>query len=375
MTRLSRRQSSKRPLWQFIAPMLLISLALHGAFLLIPVASSDDEVLPPPDPEQDNIAITRIPPTTPTAAATPAPATGQPARGGQAAKSLAATNSSSRATGTTARTGQASQSSAQNTASTPGGQAQQRHSNVPSAPIADLSATGGNNAATNNSANSAANNPAISNPSASNSEAGDTASAAAAARNTPAVTPPNPGVPLPVTSPRPFDPVTYQRLLAYAQTLTRPAQQINQLAQTLGQRYAYSPENTGGEVYGQNLNQWLETVRAATGQPDLWNESLEPNLVLQSRQRVCLDPPPQEAAVGLVVSPTGQLQGEPTLLQSTGYPFLNAAILETVKMQTFPRAAEQKAYVWKVNIDIDYGEPACLKPYPRPTASPDAPQA
>ena len=75
MTPFPHSPKTQRPLWQtLLAPMLLASLGLHGLFLLIPVASSDEAAIPPPDPEQDNIAITRIPPAAPeTEGSQPAP--------------------------------------------------------------------------------------------------------------------------------------------------------------------------------------------------------------------------------------------------------------------------------------------------------------
>ena len=53
----------KRPLWQYLlAPMLFLSLALHGVVLFAPTGISEDALVPPPDPEEDGIAISRIEP-------------------------------------------------------------------------------------------------------------------------------------------------------------------------------------------------------------------------------------------------------------------------------------------------------------------------
>jgi hypothetical protein len=58
----------KRPIWHYlIAPMLVVSVGLHGALLMLPTGASDDELVPAPDPEEDGIAITRI-----TSSSTPA---------------------------------------------------------------------------------------------------------------------------------------------------------------------------------------------------------------------------------------------------------------------------------------------------------------
>ncbi|MGB7312515.1 MAG: hypothetical protein WA939_06255, partial [Nodosilinea sp.] len=42
--------------------MLLASLGLHGLVLMLPAGSGGEAVIPPPDPEQDSVAITRVPP-------------------------------------------------------------------------------------------------------------------------------------------------------------------------------------------------------------------------------------------------------------------------------------------------------------------------
>jgi hypothetical protein len=61
--------------------MLLLSLGLHGLILFAPTAPADDELVPPPDPEEDGITVTRIDPPTvretappPSTTETPAPA-------------------------------------------------------------------------------------------------------------------------------------------------------------------------------------------------------------------------------------------------------------------------------------------------------------
>ncbi|MGD1907029.1 MAG: hypothetical protein ACFB0C_13675 [Leptolyngbyaceae cyanobacterium] len=61
----SDKPSKKRPIWRyFTAPMLVFSVGLHGALLLLPTGASDNNLVPPPDPEEDGIAITRIEPPT-----------------------------------------------------------------------------------------------------------------------------------------------------------------------------------------------------------------------------------------------------------------------------------------------------------------------
>ena len=61
----------KSPLWRWlIAPMLLVSLGLHGLVLFIPTGPAAEELLPPPEPEEDGVAVIKIePPTVRTTAA------------------------------------------------------------------------------------------------------------------------------------------------------------------------------------------------------------------------------------------------------------------------------------------------------------------
>lgn len=61
MEPLPKPTGNRRPLWQFLLPpMLLISVGLHGLVLFTPVSPSEDDLVPPPDPEEDGIAITKI---------------------------------------------------------------------------------------------------------------------------------------------------------------------------------------------------------------------------------------------------------------------------------------------------------------------------
>ena len=54
-------QKPKPQYWRWLLPpMLLASLGLHGLVLFAPVGPSEDDLLPPPDPEEDGIAITKI---------------------------------------------------------------------------------------------------------------------------------------------------------------------------------------------------------------------------------------------------------------------------------------------------------------------------
>ena len=310
--------------------MLLASLALHGALLLIPTAASDDAAIPPPDFEQDNIAITRIPPTAPPneqsaetpVASTPVNSVGSPSNPGQTA-----------AAGANATTSPA------NSRSTSPAQTQSQRSRASQA-----------------SGQSPTNS----------SQAVPSLNAAAPANQSP---PPSSSLPLTPVERQPFNPNIYQRLLAHAQTLTLPSAQISQIAARLTQQFTYSEQNTSDMEFNVNLAQWVESVKQAPGQSNLWNEAYEKPVSIQHYHRVCLNPAPHSAVVGAVVSPSGQLQGKPALLKSTGYGFLNDVVLEAIKEYAFPAAGEPKAYTIDTAVQIDHGDLDCLRPYPRPSTA------
>lgn len=316
--------------------MLLASLGLHGLLLFFPVASSEDGAIPPPDFEQDNIAITRIPPSAPpqtlpgaasgtASASTPTAAVGQ--RGPAAAP---------------AQTG--AQIGTQRTASS---QATER------------------NRTSSGSARSSARNTQSRQATSNQGSVPNLASGPSSSTATPPTPPPPASVAL---QPRTFNSEIHQRLLAHAQTLGLPQTQMAQLAQVLVQQYGYSTDNTSGQAYNANLDRWIEAVKQSSGNPNLWNEPLEPSLTVTHYRRVCLEPSPQPAVVGVVVSPQGSPQGEPTLLKSTGYTYLDQVAIQAVKQHDFSPTESQKAYTVNVAIGVEYGTLECLKPYPRPAS-------
>lgn len=101
---------NKRSLWRYLlAPMLLLSLVLHGVVLFVPTGVSEDALVPPPDPEEDGIAISRIEPPRTGAAATDSSsdAQGNPVSGGRgtAATGRSAPAGSGRSSGRTGNPG------------------------------------------------------------------------------------------------------------------------------------------------------------------------------------------------------------------------------------------------------------------------------
>ncbi len=324
MKRFSVDSQVQRPLWQtLLAPMLLASLGLHGLFLLLPAGSSNEAIIPPPDPEQDSVAITRVPPAETGPAGQPAgptPTTAVPIPAEQAQR-LAAPPPSGRSAAPTrpgvARTLQ------QGARSAPVARATPQPSPAPASSTAEPASP----------SSSAASGPA----------AGTT----------------------PVASSQPlFDPDLRERLLAYAATLSLPQAQIDRLSTSIQNRYRYAAATTTREAYSENLSRWETTMRQETGVADLANEIDRSPFSVAYSQRVCLTHPPGEVRIGAVANPDGSRRGDPVVLRSSGYGAVDAKALGAVQTHRFPAAEGIKAYVLTVNIEVDHGRRPCLETSP-----------
>jgi hypothetical protein len=336
MTQFPVSPKVKRPLWQtLLAPMLLASLGLHGLFLLIPVASSDEAAIPPPDPEQDNIAITRIPPAAAdTSPSTPSPvATAVPQVVPQRAP-IAATR---QGTPTNLAAGQP-----QSVPNRTGGRSSRTPSSRTPSPRANQAEL-----------------PRL-------SEQGTAADDSATAR----VSPPRPGVPTPQPTIPALSQNRQETLLAYVASLDLPEERLNQLAATLWQRYGYSSLNTRREDATENLEVWQDTIQQETGLTDLIpQEDHTANLSVEIERRVCLTKPPGDIKLGLLVNPDGSLRQEPALLRSSGYDELNQKAIDLIHQYAPQRSDEIKAYTVTVDTAVDYGPNDCLQSPQQPSAT------
>lgn len=325
---------SKRPRWQtLLAPMLLASLGLHGLFLLIPVASSDEAAIPPPDPEEDNIAITRIPPAAadaapsqPVAAATATPQT-VPQRPVQATTQPRAV----------ARPRASSQTPATRTAPN---RTVARTTNVPSAGAnqAELPSLPGQGNSTDGSSTARVNSP------------------------NPDVPPPEPTIPTLGQDRR-------ETILAYVAGLNLPEERMNQLAATVWQRYGYSTLDTSRGEYTDNLTQWQAMIQQETGLADLVAEEDRTDFSVEMERRVCLVRPPGEVKVGFVVNPDGSFRQAPVLLRSSGYDELNQKALDTIQQYNPAADDDIKAYTVTVETAVDYGPNDCLDSPQQPSGT------
>ncbi|HZG38431.1 MAG TPA: hypothetical protein VEZ50_07075 [Nodosilinea sp.] len=317
-----------RPLWQMLlAPMLLASLALHGLVLLLPAGSSDEAVIPPPDPEQDSVAITRVPPAgAPDAAAvaTPVPTAATPP---SAAQPLAAAVPQPQGRAPVVRPAVVPQpvQRPRPTASRPQASPPPPPSPQPQGPPASTSA----------SASGAA-----------------TAPAAAA-----------PAQPTPSSSPL-FGAEVGEGLLSYIAALNLPQSQVERAAESIQNRFGFNAAAVTREALNHNQRQWEAAIRQATGLAELSPETERTAFTTVYPQRVCLAEEPGEVRIGAVANPDGSWRGEPALLRSSGYGALDEKALQEIQRHRFDAADGIRAYILTVDTSVNYGPQPCLDPNP-----------
>ncbi|MBD2114206.1 MULTISPECIES: TonB family protein [Cyanophyceae] len=319
-----------RPLWQkLLAPMLLASLGLHGLLLLLPTGT-DDVPVPPPDPEQDSVAITRVPPA------------GQSDVAAIAGAAVSATTSPF----------------------TP----QQQPSTASAAPVARA------NAPVVRSARPQARSRAGTPPSQRRSQTASPTRAQStqpppAPANPPAAgavtpTPPAPSAP---SSTQPlFDAELGPQLLAYVSTLNLPQAKVDRAAESIQNRFVFNAAAVTNDAFNANQSTWVSTLRQETGQAELSPEINRSEFSTVYPQRVCLADSPGEINVGAVVNPDGSWRDEPALLRSSGYGILDRKALQEIQRHRFEPAEGIKAYVLTIDTSVDYGDRPCLEPNPVP---------
>ncbi len=308
MESLSKQPSNRRPLWQFLLPpMLLLSVGLHGLVLFIPVAPSEDELVPPPDPEEDGIAITKIEPPETRPARPQAPGGTVKTQPGTAKSTTTAKNS----TPTNGRPRNSGSSSSTNR-----GQSNGRRPN--------------NNASNNNASGNNANG--------------------SSGRNTdtsPAVLPPDSRVTTPGLPPAPTEASPADRLEEYVEVFAS-YQGLEQLDPTeLQQREAnWLSSFTGGEN-GATYQGLTVTLLSEIGK-------------VPYGAKICLPGTPNVAEILVVVEADGTLNRDRMQLQSTGYREFNQVAQNLVRTHTFPNTGQPAAY--RVAIPVDYDANDCIWP-------------
>ncbi|MGB3202824.1 MAG: hypothetical protein WBA99_18100 [Nodosilinea sp.] len=322
----TKPQTQRSPWRGVIAPMLLASLGLHGLFLLMPTGVSSEAPIPPPDPEQDSIAITRVPPAgTADPAATSAPGAvaptasvpaPSPIRPQQSPQAISRTAPAPRQAAPRSQQPQRSAARSPRPTQPPNPQPQ------PTAPAANPRATAPQSA-------------------------------------------PSPAPSAPASQPL-FNANVGERLLAYVATLDLPQTQIDQAAEFIQDRFAYDASAVTRETFNANQSAWVSKIRQDTGLADLSSEINRTDFLTVYPQRVCLVEAPKALSIGAVVNPDGSWRGQPTLLRSSGYGALDRKALQEIQAHTFPPTDGLTAYVLTVETTVDYGPRPCLDPNTEP---------
>ncbi|WOD39092.1 hypothetical protein [Nodosilinea sp. E11] len=297
--------------------MLLASVGLHGLVLMLPVGADSDAVIPPPDPEQDSVAITRVPPAgTAEAAASEAPAVAIAPVGVAAAPA-------------------------------------QPQPTIPSTPTARPAQAPPRRAAGAARPTAQANGAAPPRASATSSPPTNSA--------TPPAEPVRPSdqSPTPSASQPLFEGDLGERLRTYVAGLNLSPERVEQMRAAILQRVTYTPEATTAIAYEQNLSQWQQAIRTETGLSDLTPSPAPEELSVTYYQRACLSEPPGPVQAGVLVSPSGSTRSQPVVLRSSGYGAVDDHALRTVASHRFPSASGAKAYTVTVETEL-VGQSDCL---------------
>jgi hypothetical protein len=168
---------------------------------------------------------------------------------------------------------------------------------------------------------------------------------------------------------------------------------------------AYRPENTTEEEAEANLEAWQASLEERLpGELETAPDPIE--MRLSYVQRLCLDPEPEDALLGLLALPTeegDELELFPQVLKSTGYPFLDQEAvfaLNDLKASSDASDAEaappplEPAVLYQVQVNVEYDQDSCIdreslleeikanqetsqgpaSPSPRPSATPSQPR-
>ncbi|EDX84411.1 hypothetical protein S7335_2108 [Synechococcus sp. PCC 7335] len=147
--------------------------------------------------------------------------------------------------------------------------------------------------------------------------------------------------------------------------------QISDLAKSL----TYSEENTDDSSANQNRASWKADIQKQANVGAV--ESITPTEIadltevtypiespkqagMQARSlSLCLEEEPHDAEVGVRFDSQGNVADEPFLIRSTGYSALNDEIIATVaSYQDFPPSRHSKAYL--LEFKVDYDAEACV---------------
>ncbi|MBE9076718.1 energy transducer TonB [Romeria aff. gracilis LEGE 07310] len=124
--------------------------------------------------------------------------------------------------------------------------------------------------------------------------------------------------------------------------------------------YQYDPAGTAEADVSAAAETWLTAAREKVGSAEL--QPGEADLGLDANVlSVCLDTPPTDGLVGVLVGPEGRPQ-EVSMLGSTGYDILNSQALTAARNYSFPESDGPVPY--QVKIDVDYDAEGCVNQLP-----------
>ena len=298
-------------------PIFLLAAGLHAGLLLIPIAGgSSEDIVPAPDPDGESITVTRIP---------PAPAEPDTAK-------RSATPPRRTASSPTAAKPQGRQST------------QSSQASKDSRPNSSGSSTSGD---------SSGERPADSDNTTETEPAPGLPQLPQDSGNVPvAVSPAEPAV------------QTAPTLAALSEGLDERS--VPQRLQDFLARLQYRWQGTQERSVADAQAAWLADLQT----PERALQALDKPLAISYPVTIeedegprqiyrCLAPQPEAGLMGVVVDTDGAIAGEPKLLRSSGYPFINdVALREIQNYGEFPDRNSQQVYT--VPFEVDYDADACL---------------
>ncbi|NEP16841.1 MAG: hypothetical protein F6J97_08035 [Leptolyngbya sp. SIO4C1] len=121
----------------------------------------------------------------------------------------------------------------------------------------------------------------------------------------------------------------------------------------------FDAAGTSSEAAEAARGDWLAAAQAQAGEAPL--QTAEPaTLPMAANFHLCVENPPVDGLVGVVVDADGAIAQEPALLRSTGYAKLDQEALSAVRGVPFEAAEGPAAY--EFNIDVSYDSENCVEP-------------
>lgn len=291
----------RRSIASWIPMMLMLSLGLHGIVLFLPISSSDEEPIPPPNPEGESITVTRVP-------------TNSGVNPEAKTSSNADTNGASRRPATSA-SGKTAATSTNAASRTQAGRTQTHRSQGRTGQDSSSGRSTSAQASTPTRTQGAGQTPS------------QTSSAASASV-------PNLGTSSTAATPQ-------------------VSQALRDRIAELEQNYRYDPWRTTPQEALDVFQTWTTTVQEKTGIPFFFPQRIREPLTVEYPLRVCLPIEPTAASLGVLTDANGAIVGDPEIIRSTGYEWFNAAAIAQVKAQSFPQNAKFKAYTFEVQVEYD----------------------